>query len=175
MSNLPLAQVDPNPTFYEDQDESGFNALSELGDDSQEDAGLILQNPEGKYTYTHPLSSSQHDHFGFRAALQNGWKIAGVYHTHPGSDADGQVFSPDDLSMAAKLGVPSYIKFLKDGSIRKYMPGQTQTQNMPAVGNKFGLKVSTGDPLPEDSELKWRLQALRQKAAQQLSATAPAE
>lgn len=144
---MPTAsQVDPKSEAFEDADASAHAVLSGLGDDSQEQAGVILVSPDGRYHYTTPTTSHQHDNFEVRVALQKGWKIAGIYHTHPGKDDDGQVFSPQDLEMAAKLNVPSYIRFLKDGSIRKYIPGQTSTQNKPQ--GKFIRKVATGDTLP---------------------------
>lgn len=174
MSDLPTAQADPGDaqTLHDDIDDSAMSALNNnasIADDGTEHAGLILQNPDGKYTYTAPVTSRQHDHFALRAALQKGWNIAGIYHTHLGSDADAQLFSPDDLAMASKLGVPSYIRFMKDGAIRKYTPGHTQTERMPSVGSRFDMTVSQGDPLPDATTLRANIKALRAKAAQQLS------
>jgi proteasome lid subunit RPN8/RPN11 len=167
MPDLPTAQVDPNDTGQDDLDTSAWGALQSLDHGNTESAGLLLQHPNGQYFHTTPITSLEHDHFALRAALQKGWKIAGIYHTHPGDDADGQVFSPNDLQVAAQLKVPSYIRFLKDGAVRKYVPGQTQSQNLPSPSNpRFSRKVATGDPVDVDA-IRARLQALQQKAAQQ--------
>lgn len=169
---LPTATVDPNDTGQGDLDTSAWSVLHGVGDADQESAGLIMQHPNGQYFYTAPIPSQQHDHFALRAAVQKGWKIAGIYHTHPGNDADGQLFSPDDLQMATQLKVPSYIKFMKDGAIRKYIPGQTASENMPAPGNKFPRKVAPGDPV-DSAGIQARLQVLQQKAQQSAQQSDP--
>lgn len=169
---LPAASVDPNDPGQGDLDTSAYSVLHGISDDSQESAGLLMQHPSGQYFYTTPIPSQQHDHFALRAAVQQGWKIAGIYHIHPGNDADGQLFSPDDLQMAAQLKVPSYIKFMKDGAIRKYVPGQTQSQNLPAPGNKFPRKVATGDAV-DVGAIQSRLQLLQDKAKQYSQRPAP--
>lgn len=168
----PLAKVDPNDPGQGDLDTSAWSVLHGIGDDDQESAGLIMQHPSGQYYYTAPIPSQQHDHFALRAAVQQGWKIAGIYHTHPGNDADGQLFSPDDLQMASQLKVPSYIKFMKDGAIRKYIPGQTASSNQPAEGNKFIRKVASGDPV-DSAGIQARLQMLQQKAQQVAQQSTP--
>jgi len=164
-NQLPTASVDPNDTGQGDLDTSAWSALHGISDGDQESAGLLMQHPNGQYFSTTPIPSQQHDHFALRAMVQKGWKIAGIYHTHPGNDADGQLFSPDDLQVAAQLKVPSYIKFMKDGAIRKYVPGQTASENMPAPGSKFPRKVATGDPV-DSAAIQARLRVLQQKAQQ---------
>ena len=143
----PPAQIDPNSDGHEDIDGSAEHALSGVANPEQEQAGVILRSPEGKYFYTSPTTSPHHDSFEIRVMLQKGWQIAGIYHSHPGKDDDGQVFSPQDLQVAQQLNVPSYIKFMKDGAVRKYIPGETPTQNRP--DGKFQRKVASGDALKE--------------------------
>lgn len=149
----PVAGVATDAVGVTDLDGSAHGVLGTLTNDNHgEQAGVIMQAPDGKYYNTSPIASN-HDHFGLRVQLQQGWKIAGVYHTHPGNDDLGQYFSPNDIAVAESLKVPSYVRFQKDGSVRKYVPGQTTTQTMNQAGNRFGMRVSRGDdvPLPQAS------------------------
>lgn len=143
----PVAAVSPDTQGVDSLDTAANGVLGKLTDDTQEHAGVIMQGPDGKYYNTDPIAS-QHDHFGMRVQLQHGWKIAGIYHTHPGDDDLGQYFSPNDLAVSESLKIPSYIRFQKDGSVRRYTPGQTKTQNMAHTGDKFGMRVAKGDDLP---------------------------
>jgi hypothetical protein len=130
-------------------DSSAKSVLDTLTDDSRgEQAGVILQSPDGKYYSTTPIASADHNHFGMRVQLQKGWKISGIYHTHPGNDDLGQYFSTNDLAVAESLKVPSYIRFQSDGSVRKYTPGQTKTRMMSVSSERFGMRVARGDNLP---------------------------
>ena len=160
---LPLAQIDATDPGQQDLDTSAYSVLNNLENSGHESAGLIMQHPNGQYFHTIPIPSAQHDQFAFRAALQKGWKLAAIYHTHPGADTEGQVFSPQDLQTAAQMGIPSYIKFLNDGSIRKYAPGQTKTQDQRIPGSSFTNKVAKGDPV-DSSAIRDKLAALKLKA-----------
>lgn len=112
-----------------------------------EQAGVILKGPDGKFYPTAPVSNGQ-DQFSLRLELQHGWSIAGIYHNHPGDNEGAQYFSPDDIRVANQFKVPSYILFAKDKAIRSYTPGQTQLSNFPDPnGSRFPLHVSRGDPL----------------------------
>jgi len=74
--------------------------------------------------------------------------LSAIYHTHPGSDVNGQYFSPNDIAIAKQLAVPSYVQFLKDGSVRSYTAGKTQTQSLSTDGSRFAMtRVAHGDPL----------------------------
>lgn len=134
---------------YDDLPSAARAALRGIKAIDGEQAGAILKDPSGKYYATTPITSAQHDHFDFGVGVQKGWSLAGIYHTHPGNDDAGQYFSPDDLNVAHQLNVPSYIRFLKDDSIRSYTPGKTATSRMQYDGSPFGLKVARGDPVPD--------------------------
>lgn len=147
MPDYPIAKVASDSQGLDDMDSAAHGVLGGLTQDAGEQAGVILKSPDGKFHTSGPVTSA-HDNFGLRIQMQKGWQLAGIYHTHPGEDELGQYFSPQDLQTAAALKVPSYVRFQKDGSVRKYVPGQTQTQQMAQVGNKFGMKVATGDAVP---------------------------
>jgi len=139
-----------NKDSYDDIDASIRAVYGGLQpDEIHEHAGVILQDPNGKYYYTKPITSSKHDAFEVHAGLQKGWKLAGIYHTHPGKDKDGQVFSPDDLNVAAQLKVPSFVRFA-DGSIRQYQAGKTPTQQWAQPGTHMTSKVARGEDLPPE-------------------------
>ena len=144
------ANVGKDAKSYDSVQEAARATLRGIkGKDLQEHAGVILKDPSGKYYATDPTLSAEHDQFSLKVQLQNGWSVAGVYHTHPGQDEFGQYFSPNDINVANQLKVPSYIRFLKDDSIRSYTPGQTVTRRMDYPGSAFGVKVAKGDPVAD--------------------------
>src|SRR6267142_2802439 len=117
----------------------GFNGAG------NEQAAIIFRRPDGQHIYSTVAPQTLHDKFAIRALMPKGYQISGIVHSHLGNDSDGQLFSPDDLQTAAKMNVPSYVRFIKDGSIRKFTPGQTQTTLM---GDRLGQKkVAYGDPV----------------------------
>lgn len=150
ITKLDTAGIGAKSKAYDSVQEAARATLRGIkGKDLQEHAGVILKDPSGKYYATDPTVSAIHDQFALKVQLQKGWSIAGVYHTHPGADQLGQYFSPNDLNVANQLKVPSYIRFLKDDSIRSYTPGQTSTRRIDYPGSPFGLHVAKGDPVAD--------------------------
>ncbi len=152
MADLPIASLDPSAAWHPDADAAAFAAFKTLPKDitgkrTVESAGVLYSNDNGEHSYSAPITQNQHDGFGLRAQVQKGHKIAGIYHNHPGDDGDGQVFSPNDIAVANQLKVPSYIYFEHDGTVRKYVPGQTQTTTRYPAGSRNPVKVSRGDPV----------------------------
>jgi hypothetical protein len=143
----PVATVGQSTVGDSSIDDCIHAVMGKLTRDVGEQSGVIMQGPDGKYYNTDPISTN-HDHFGMRVQIPHGWKIAGVYHTHPGDDDLGQYFSTNDLAVSESLKVPSYIRFQKDGSVRRYTPGQTKTQTMAHAGDRFGMRVAKGDDVP---------------------------
>lgn len=111
-----------------------------------EQAAVVLHMPNGKYQYSTVVPQVTRDTFALRVRLPHGASIAGIYHTHPGDDSLGQVFSPADLETAQRLNVPSYVTFLKDGSIRKFVPGVTKITTI-GDGTREWRRAAVGDPL----------------------------
>jgi hypothetical protein len=141
----PVASVSKDTQGVDSLDAAANGVLGKLTDENVgEQAGVIVQGPDGKYYNTDPIASG-HDHFGLRVALPKGYKIAGIYHNHLGDDDLGQYFSTNDLAVSESLKVPSYVRFQKDGSVRRYTPGQTKTQTMAHAGDRFGMRVAKGD------------------------------
>lgn len=52
--------------------------------------------------------------------------LRGLFHNHPGTNAEAVKFSPDDKARARKMGVPSYIT-VPDGRVFKFDPRNNET------------------------------------------------
>lgn len=142
---------------------AGFDKKSKV-----EQSAALFKRADGKYAYSAPVTNEDHDNFGMRVQLPKGVMLAGVVHSHLGTDELGQYFSPNDISIAHQLNVPSYICFARDNSVRRYTPGQTSTFNL----RGYGTHVSKGDPLnlPDISTPLANLNARAQALTDQLPA-----
>lgn len=144
---IPVATVADGSPWHDDLDTAAHKAFGQSPDmQKAEQAGFMVAGPDGKYAFSNPVTQNDHDNFALRAQIKAGHKLAGIYHTHPGKDTDGQVFSPHDIEVANQLKVPSYVMFLKDGSVRKYVPGKTPTYHMNLRGSNG--TVADGDLVP---------------------------
>lgn len=144
---VPLAAQDPTSGTYDDLDSAAQAFYSGIGphDPKSEEAGVLYSDADGKYHYSIP-TAQQDDSFKLRAQQSAIQKLAGIFHTHPGADRDGQVFSPNDLAAANQLKVPSYVYFENAHDLRKFVPGVTKTHPMTIAG-RIGEKVADGDPV----------------------------
>lgn len=154
----PAVTPDSSSPFFSLPD-AAADAVSKIfgGNSGTEQAAVIFRRPDGSHVYSTVAPQVLHDKFALRAQMPAGYKLSGIVHSHPGDDDDGQQFSSQDLDTATKLGVPSYVRFLRDNSIRKYVPGQTHTSFMGTGFNR--QKVAHGDPLtaepaPQSSPLQ---------------------
>jgi hypothetical protein len=140
--------LDPTSPGFDTADAAAHALASSFGGDSGglETAGVIYQCPDGKFRYSTSIGGRD-DSFELAAQIPKGYTLAAIVHTHPGKDAQGQVFSPNDLKVAQSLKLPSYVRFLNDNSLRRYVAGQTPTQSMNINGARFGSKVARGDPV----------------------------
>lgn len=147
----PKIGIDPSSPRHKSIDEAAYGLHTQVGKadrhGEQETAGVILKTPDGSYQYSTLAPQALHDKFEIHVMIPDGTTIAGIYHTHPGDDDDAKYFSQDDLNIARKLNVPSYITF-SDGSLRKYQPGQTKTDYTTAPGSRNTQKTAIGDVVP---------------------------
>lgn len=143
----PLILDGSSPAFAS-ADEAANAFAATLGPKGQatERAGVLLKDTDGRYRYS-TTTEGTNDSFQLRAAIPKGYSFAGIMHAHPGQDERGQVFSPDDINAANNLKVPSYIRFLDSGEVRKYVPGLTKTQQMADPTSRMPLNVARGDSL----------------------------
>lgn len=115
-----------------------------------EQAAVVIRRPDGTYGYSTVAPQQTHDSFALRAGIPKEYSLAGIVHSHPGTDAIAGVFSPQDLQVAESLKVPSFIRFNNDNSLRQYVPGTTKTQQTFIDGSKFGVKSALGDPVEQE-------------------------
>jgi hypothetical protein len=133
-------------------DEAAHRAFDGIkGARAIENAGFIVQNADGKFAYSSPVTQNNHDSFSLRAQIQQGHRLVGLYHTHPGTDSDASLFSPDDVNVANQLKVPSYIMTPEDGIVRRYTPGKSATFDTHARG--VSSKASQGEVIDDPEPL----------------------
>lgn len=140
----PAVTLDPNSPVFKTPDAAADAVSKDFSKAPNEQAAVLIKRPDGTYGYSTTVSQAD-ESFALRALLPKGYSLGGIVHSHPGSDDRAGVFSTDDLNTAKQLGVPSFVRFSKDNSIRQYIPGKTQTQKT----NLYGSNVSTavGDPI----------------------------
>lgn len=145
-----VASPDPNsPAFDSPAEAADAVSKSFSSTPDSETVAAIFQRPDGKHVYS-TTSIHAHENFELHARMPKDWRLSGTVHSHPGDDPAAQWFSPQDLDAAKQANVPGYIRFLKDDSIRQYVPGKTQTQLYSPQGEGHtltGIRVSRGDPL----------------------------
>lgn len=128
----PAAILDPTCVWNPDKDAAAQTALANAQQQnlSREVGGALFKNADGQYCYSIPVGGVQSDHIVFAIPKQNGITPAGIYHTHPlgGNEAKNDQFSPDDVDMANRLKMTSYIKALTNGVVKRYDPGVTPTE-----------------------------------------------
>lgn len=145
---IPMAAIDPTSPWMPDLDSAVAEAIKRAQlQNKTETAGVIFQNPDGMYAYSIPLTMKIRDEFALQAQSGKDRKLAAIWHSHPGDTKgdDSTVFSPNDITRADQLKLPSYIQFMVDGKLRSYTPGKTKTFSKYFAGNRVPAKVSLGD------------------------------
>lgn len=131
---MPAAMLDPTCVWTPDKDTAAQAALANAQQQnlSREVGGALFKNADGEYCYSIPVGGAQSDHIAFAVPKQDGITPAGIYHTHPlgGNEAQNDQFSPDDVDMANRLKMTSYIKALTNGVVKRYDPGVTPTESV---------------------------------------------
>lgn len=131
----PIAALDPTSPWLPDLDTAVNEAIKRSGKMTDgEQSGVVIRNADGHYAYSIPLTSARQDDFALRAQVAKGQQLAAIWHSHPGNDQTAGYFSPQDISMADQLKIPSYIRFNSDGSVRRYMPGKTKLNQVISAG-----------------------------------------
>lgn len=158
---IPQTDLDGNVPCFDDEDTTAHAAFANMKDlGPVEQAGVMYKMPNGQFCPSVPVTQKQRDDFALRAKMPKGASLGGIFHVHPGDDSAGQVFSPHDIQVANQLKVPSYVLFQKDGSVRKYVPGETPTRTMQLPGSREGAKVADGHPVPHPQQSLEKQQAL---------------
>ena len=85
-----------------------------------------LYSDNGGYSRTETVSTGQGAHVKGSLSIPAG-SLAGLFHNHPGPQQSIESFSPDDLAMARRMGVPSYIS-TPSGNVLRFDPKSNTTQ-----------------------------------------------
>jgi proteasome lid subunit RPN8/RPN11 len=114
---LPLATASASegcPTLHEAA-RAALTAALPLS--TQFEYGGALYVLDGCHGYTAPQTSGSEYHVDLRVNLPAGAALAGIYHTHPGLQEQGRLFSPADVHTHDSLLVPSFIAFAATGEL----------------------------------------------------------
>jgi hypothetical protein len=126
MPQLPVSKLADGSKTYGSRKEAMQAAMAAVrgGDKHVEVGGAILYNSlTNQYGFTTPAGELNGAHFGARVQYTTPWKVDSLYHTHTAGERSAK-FSADDLDMASRLKVPSYILARYDNKIRMYEPGK---------------------------------------------------
>lgn len=124
-AELPVS-IQTETVAYSTLDDAAKAALNEatsLSTVNKTEFGGILLERDGQFFYTAPVSTSETSALDFKARFQHGSNFVGLYHTHPGSQLEAELFSPPDVEIATKLQITSYIGVLRSNTIHKFKAG----------------------------------------------------
>jgi len=115
--------------FFSSSDEAAISALNKISDKQYETGGIIFSEGD-KFFASEPQGQKKAGQFQARVTIPAAAKLAGIYHSHPGrqDDSDAELFSTDDIDVANRMKMLSFIKALDSGNIRKYEPGKSRTR-----------------------------------------------
>jgi len=117
-------------THFDSMNEAGVKALEYSHQQSEyyEYGGVIVQGPDGKFTFSDPVTDYAGDHVGVDQDPEHypkDVKIVAGYHSHaclPHTHVPA-VLSPDDLSNARTLNKPEYMLDMCTGDVHYWAPG----------------------------------------------------
>lgn len=100
-------------------------AAREMGANKTEYMSVVYQAPDGRYQFAEPQGGEHRAKADAKLTFPKGSKLLALVHNHPGMDVEdgrgdrGQSkFSPEDVQQAKELGIPSYITYGADMTIR---------------------------------------------------------
>jgi hypothetical protein len=142
--------LDQACVWQPDIDRAAVEAFHHIPAGPHEYGGAIYRDAAGRYCYSVPGRGKGDDSFTFRIVIPDGAALAGLYHTHPydgGKESD--TFSPDDVKVADKLDVVSYIRVARTGLILRYRPHQTKRNTVLPTGTSLALNISYGEEVTQ--------------------------
>ena len=131
--------------FFSSPDEAAINALNKIAEKKYETGGILYSEGD-KFYASEPQGQKKAGQFQAKVSIPAGAKLAGIYHTHPGrqDDSDAELFSTDDVDVANRMKMQSYIRALDSGNIRRYDPGKSRTRPLSRTDRRT---VSEGELL----------------------------
>ena len=85
------------------------------------------------FYFTEPATNGSPDEFAITCELPSGSKLVGLYHTHPRGSELG--ISTNDIDVAKKLKVISFVAFIDQEKIMSFTPGKTRVRSRIADGD----------------------------------------
>jgi proteasome lid subunit RPN8/RPN11 len=99
--------------------------------------GCIFTTPDGLFHYTVAQTSNNPNHIKVKCSFAG--HLVAIYHTHPGNVSSDRYFSEDDVDVASRMKVPSYIGVSFDKTVHKFVPGVTHTERSRENGRQITL------------------------------------
>lgn len=97
--------------------------------------GGVIFTAAGKFYFT-PAMTSKGTH-SINVTARFAGHLVAIYHTHPGPETSNLAFSEDDVRTSTGMKVPSFIGVMYDGSIHKFTPGVSRTQESRRMGGSI--------------------------------------
>lgn len=111
--DIPTAQVSAQAQSFDSIEqavESALRLAAALTEKSRNEwGGMVLRNSAGGFVHTDPVTSNNDANVVYKLKVPEGHTPAAMYHTHPCDHQNSHKFSPNDVAMVQKLGIPSYI------------------------------------------------------------------
>jgi hypothetical protein len=85
------------------------------------------------FYFTEPATNYSPDDFAITCELPSGAKLVGLFHTHPIGSVPG--ISTNDIDVAKKLNITSFVAFIDQGTIMRFVPGKTRVRGRVADGD----------------------------------------
>ena len=128
---------------FDTREAAQIAALRRISENRVEAGGAVLFNPcTQQYVYTANVGQQDAAHFEAAVRVPPGWQLDSLYHTHP-QGPQSSVFSQEDIRVARRLNVPSYMLSRYDNKIRKFDPATSRI-----VQSAIGIS-SAGEVLEE--------------------------
>jgi hypothetical protein len=114
--------------IFQNPDDAAVSALNKISEPHYEMGGVVYKGKDGYFGYSEPQGDQRTGKFRAEARIPKSSTPVGIYHTHPGYGDEkdlAEMFSADDVDVASKMKMLSYIRALNSGNIKKFEPGVT--------------------------------------------------
>jgi RHS repeat-associated protein len=109
----------------------------------EEFAGWVITKNGKTFTYTVPVTFGEQHVDMDRITVPEGYAAVAMYHTHADPGSWGEGFSGQDMSLADRWQMNSYVGMSYSGNVRQYIPGVTKNTNPDVTGEIAGDLIYT--------------------------------
>lgn len=136
--SLPVSRLRPGAPAYASADAAAIAGLrdSKRASTSYEYGGAILSNGT-RFFATVPVTNNDPGRVRYVVSVPRGFRVAGVYHTHPLRSSEGQWFSPGDVAQARALRASSYLGAMDERTVRHFDPRTMRTERVRHGGSSI--------------------------------------